>query len=57
MGKRGGKLFDLTTPENEKKNVAKDHAEIAEQLKALAEAKWKEINEHARPIGELKKAR
>jgi len=51
------RLYDLSTPEQEKKNVAKAHPQIVAELKALAEAKWKEIAEHSRPIGDLKDAK
>jgi arylsulfatase A-like enzyme len=47
------RLFDLSTLEHEKKNLAKAHPEIAAELKALSEAKWREIQKNSRPIGDL----
>ena len=47
------RLHDLSTPEHEKRNLAKDHPELVADLKALSEAKWKEINANTRPIGNL----
>jgi len=47
------KLYDLTSPEHETRNLAKQHPEIAAELKALAEDKWKEIERNFRPIGDL----
>ncbi|MCG3179800.1 MAG: Arylsulfatase [Phycisphaerae bacterium] len=49
------RLYDLSTPEQEKKDVAKDNPKLVAELKALSEAKWKEMAEHFRPIGDLGK--
>lgn len=49
------RLFDLSTPEHEKKNLAKEHPDIVAELKALSEAKWTEINKNSRPMADLKK--
>jgi arylsulfatase A-like enzyme len=50
------RLHDLSTPEHEKRNLAKDHPELVAKLKALSEAKWKEIEENSRQIGDLRKS-
>jgi arylsulfatase A-like enzyme len=47
------KLFDLSTVEQERRNVARQHPEIAAELKTLGEEKWKEIEKNFRPIGDL----
>lgn len=49
-----GRLYDLSTPEHEKQNLAKANPRIVAELQALSEAKWKEIEQHQRPIGDLK---
>jgi arylsulfatase A len=51
------RLYDLSTPEHEKKNLAKDNAKVVDELKTLAEAKWQEIAKNSRPIGDLKPAK
>jgi arylsulfatase A len=53
---KDNRLYDLSTPQHERRNLAKRHPKIVAELKALSEAKWKEIKEHSRPIGNLKKA-
>ena len=47
------RLHDLSTPEHEKQNLAKDYPQLVAELKALSEAKWKEIEENSRQIGDL----
>jgi arylsulfatase A-like enzyme len=49
------RLFDLTSPRHEKKNLASQHPELVAELKALAEAKWADIRKNGRPLGDLKK--
>ncbi|MHC4915103.1 MAG: hypothetical protein ACYTGB_06390, partial [Planctomycetota bacterium] len=50
---KDNRLYDLSTPEHEKRNLAKKHPEIVKELKALSEAKWEEIEKNYRPIGDL----
>ena len=47
------RLYDLSSPQHEKSNLAKKHPEIVKELKALCEAKWAEIEKNYRPIGDL----
>jgi len=49
------RLFDLSSPQHEKKNVARAHPKVVAELKALSKAKWEEIRKNSRPIGDLKK--
>jgi arylsulfatase A-like enzyme len=47
------RLFDLSSPQHEKKNLAREHPEIVAKLRKLSEEKWAEIEKHYRPIGDL----
>jgi arylsulfatase A-like enzyme len=47
------RLYDLSSPQHEKRNLAKKHPEIVKELKALSEAKWEEMKKNYRPIGDL----
>jgi arylsulfatase A-like enzyme len=48
-----GALFDLAKDPYETTNVASAHADIVAKLRAEAQTREKEINEHRRPAGEL----
>ncbi len=48
------RLYDLSTPEHETRNLAKANPGIVTELRALSEAKWREIAKNSRPIGDLK---
>ena len=51
------RLYDLSTPQHEKRNLAKANPRLVAELRALSEAKWKEIEKNRRPIGDLKKSK
>jgi len=50
---KDSRLYDLSSPEHERKNLARKNPEIVADLEALSEAKWEEIRQNYRPIGDL----